>query len=202
MRLPEPPLLLITDRTAARKPLMDVLRAAFDGGCRWAMVREKDLPTSELAALVADIVEIAAPYGALVSVNGNAAAARAAGAHGLHLPQGMAMPDDGRELLIGVSTHSLGEVRQAAAAGADYVTFGPVFPSLSKPGYGPSTADGVRELAEAVAEASCPVIALGGVTAENAASCIAAGAAGVAVIGAVIGADDPSAAAAALVAAL
>jgi thiamine-phosphate pyrophosphorylase len=183
-------------------PLPDVVRAAFDGGCRWTMVREKDLSTPELAALVADIVEIAAPYGALVSVSGDAAAARMAGAHGLHLPQGAAVPDDRDGLLTGVSTHSLEELRHAVAAGADYVTFGPVFPSLSKPGYGPAAGDGVADLKAAVCETSCPAIALGGVTAENAAVCRAAGAAGIGVIGAIVSARYPAAAAAALIAAI
>ncbi len=181
-------------------PLLDVVRAAFDGGCRWVLVREKDLPTAELAALVADIVEIALPYGALVSVSADAAAARMAGAQGLHLPQGLSMIEERDGLLTGVSTHTLEELRHAVAAGADYVTFGPVFSSLSKPGYGPAVGEGVEELAAAVCETSCPVIALGGVTSENAAVCMAAGAAGIGVIGAIVSVPDPAAAAAALIA--
>jgi thiamine-phosphate pyrophosphorylase len=200
MSLPDPPLLLITDRRLASGPLVDVVTAAFEGGCRWVMVREKDLATAQLAPLVAAVVTAARPYGATVTVNGDAEAARVARAHGVHLPQRTVaetgVPDTGA--LVGVSAHSPGEAEEAAARpGVGYVTMSPVFGSVSKSGYGPCVGlGGLRAAAEAV---DCPVVALGGVTAGNAADCLAAGAAGVAVLGSVMQADEPFAAASSLV---
>ena len=204
MSLSEPPLLLITDRAMARRPLREVAAAALRGGCRWVMVREKDLAEAALARLVTDIIELARPYGAAVSVNGAARVAADCGARGVHLPQGHAVAEArravGRDALVGVSAHSFEEAANAAGEGADYLTASPVFATASKPGYGPALGlEGLSRLAGAV---DIPVLALGGVTAANAADCLAAGAAGVAVMGAVMRARDPERAVAALVVAL
>ncbi len=194
MSLPRPPLLVITDGAMARRPLSEVAAAAFSGGCRWLMVREKDLAEGDLAALVADIVSRARSFGAAVSVNGNARVAAACGARGVHLPQGPSVSEArrtaGRKALVGVSAHSLAEAERAAAEGADYVTITPIFANASKPAYGPSLGlDGLRRVVAAV---PVPVLALGGVTAENAVGCLGAGSAGVAVMGAVMRAEDPA----------
>ncbi len=195
MNLPAPPLLVITDRRApARWPLSDAVAAAFAGGCRWVMVREKDLPPAALAALVEEIVVLARPFGAAVSVNGNATVAAECSASGVHLPQGQdlaaARRIAGEAALVGVSAHSLDEAHAAEAQGADYVTLSPVFPSESKPGYGPALGpDGLARIAAAL---DIPVVALGGITAANAEECLATGAAGVAVLGAVMRAEDPA----------
>jgi thiamine-phosphate pyrophosphorylase len=103
----------------------------------------------------------------------------------------------GPSRLIGVSTHSAAEAAAAAPAGADFAVFGPVWAPLSKPGYGP--ARGAESFGAACrAAAGMPLYALGGVTAERVAALGGGGPAGVAVIGAVFGADDPAAAALAL----
>ena len=191
-RLPEPPLLVITDRTMTKRPLIQVVEAAFKGGCRWLMLREKDLDGDARDALAREIIDLAKPYGARVTVNRDPVA----GAHGVHLPQGCAVPGrhDG---LIGVSAHDLDEARRAAEAGADYITLSPIFPSASKPGYGPALGlDGLRRVA---ARLAIPIVALGGVGADNAAACLEAGAAGVAVMGGVMAAADPQAATATLI---
>lgn len=198
--LPDPPLLVITDRRLVRRPLVDLAAEVFAAGCRWVMVREKDLSGEALAELTAEIVAAARPYGATVSVNGDAEAARRAGASGVHLPQGV--EPSAASGLVGVSAHSVEEVGAAAAAGAGYVTFSPVFASISKQGYGPEDAAGLMRLRHVCASAAIPVIALGGVVAENAAACLAAGAAGVAVLGAVMQAADPGTATAALISAM
>ena len=204
MGLPKPPLLAITGRKTARRPLGDVAEAAFAGGLRWLMVREKDLAEDDLAALVEDIVARAMPYRALVSVNGDAAVAAGCGAGGVHLPQGHSVAEArrlaGDGALIGVSAHSLAEAERAAADGADYVTLSPVFPPTSKPGYGPAL--GVEALGRVAGGLAIPVVALGGIDAANAGGCIEAGAAGVAVLGGVMGAADPRQAVAALLAAI
>ena len=196
-RLPDPPLLVITDRTMTERPLADVVEAAFKGGCRWLMLREKDLDATAREALAAEIMAVAKPYGAQVIINRDYAAS----ADGIHLPQGCSVSEARRLVgpggLIGVSAHSLNEARSAAEAGVDYVTLSPIFLTASKPGYGPTLGlDGLRQIADSI---PTPIIALAGVDADNAAACLKAGAAGVAVMGGVMAAADPEAATAALI---
>jgi thiamine-phosphate pyrophosphorylase len=194
MRLPIPPLLLISDRRQARLPLAAIAAAAFAGGCRWFSLREKDLPPDERRRLLEKLVRIGHRCGAVVTVHADIEAVVAAAADGVHLPGG-ADPATGRarlaDALIGASAHSAGEAAALLRAGADYVTLSPIFPTASKPGYGPAL--GLAGLAEAVARASGAVIALGGIAPENAAACLAAGARGIAVMGAVMRAEDPGA---------
>jgi thiamine-phosphate pyrophosphorylase len=203
MRPPVPPLLLISDRIQARRPLTAIAEAAFAAGCRWFSLREKDLPADERRQILAALVELGHRCGAIVTVHDDVAAVVATGADGVHLPAG-ADPGSARarlpDALIGASAHSTREAATLLRAGADYVTLSPIFATASKPGYGPAL--GLSELAAAAAEASGPVVALGGITAENAASCIAAGAHGIAVMGEVMRAADPSTAAARLLRAI
>ena len=202
--LPDPPLLVITDRGQARAPLTEIAEALFQAGVRWLMLREKDLDAAARRHLLRDLVALGAPYGATVTVNGDLAAARAAGAAGLHLPTGgnleAARSVLGPGALLGASAHSLEEAITAADSGADYVTLSPVFESASKPGYGPAL--GPAGLGAVAARLAVPVIALGGVAAGNTGACLEAGAAGVAVMGAIMAAADPGAAARKLLAAL
>ena len=204
MSLPAPPLLIVTDRHQARAPLAALAGAAFRAGGRWLMLREKDLDPAARLALLKDLIALGAPYGAAVTVNSDLAAAAAAGAAGVHLPAGgdpaAARAALGAAALIGYSAHDQAEAMAAAAAGADYVTLSPVFASASKPGYGPCL--GPEGLRAAAARVPIPVVALGGVTAANAGSCLSAGAAGVAVMGPVMRAADPGAAVAELLAAI
>jgi thiamine-phosphate pyrophosphorylase len=122
------------------------------------------------------------------------------GADGVHLPGG-GDPRAARKrlpsALIGVSAHSARDAAAALRAGADYVTVSPVFPTASKPGYGPAL--GLDGLARMVMAAPGPVLALGGVTPDKAALCRAAGAGGIAVMGEVMRADDPRATVAQLI---
>jgi thiamine-phosphate pyrophosphorylase len=202
--LPVPPLLVITDRLSCRGKVEDVVAAALRGGCRWVMVREKDLDHAALVALARRIVADAAPVGATVVVNGDAGCAVAAGAAGVHLPQGGSVAEArqvaGEGALIGVSCHSESEIHSAARDGADYATLSPVFPTESKPGYGPVL--GLAAFAKLVRPAGLPVLALGGVGISNAAACQAAGAAGIAVMGGIMRASDPERTVAALIHAL
>ncbi len=204
VRLPDPPLLIITDRSQARAPLEAVAEAVFVAGGRWLVLREKDLDPAARLALLTDLVHLGKRYGATVTVNTDLAAARETGAAGVHLPAGRdlaaARAALGPEALIGASAHGREEAAAAAAAGADYVTLSPVFESASKPGYGPAL--GLEGLRGAAARIPVPVIALGGIDPDNAAACLAAGAAGVAVMGTVMRAADPGAVAAELLFAL
>ena len=193
MKLPRPPLLVITDRKLAGRPLPEVIEAACAAGCRWIMLREKDLPVPDLEALARTLTGIARPWEAKLVINGNLEAAAACGAAGAHLPQGhsvlAARARLGAKALIGASAHDEPEAMAAAEAGADYVTLSPVFESVSKPGYGPAL--GLAGLQEKAERLSIPVVALGGITAANAAACRQAGAAGVAVLGTVMAAERP-----------
>ncbi|MEE8535576.1 MAG: thiamine phosphate synthase [Kiloniellales bacterium] len=192
MRLPRPPLLLITDRHQARLPLEQVAEAAFEAGCRWLLLRDKDLPGPERLVLARQLVALARPHGALVQVSGDPGIVEAAGAGGVHLPRdgdcAAARARLGPEALIGLSAHDLGEARSAERRGADYVTLSPVFESTSKPGYGPALGpDGFGRIAAAI---SIPVLALGGVGVARISACLAAGATGVAVMGEIMRAAD------------
>lgn len=200
MILPDPPLLVISDRAQARRPLVAVAEAAFLGGCRWFSLREKDLPEGERRALLAALVALGRRFGAVVTAHEDIEAVAATGAGGVHLPAG-ASPAAARArlpgLLIGASAHSAAEAAALLREGADYVTLSPIFASASKPGYGPAL--GPDGLAAGVAAAGGAVIALGGVDAGNAASCLAAGARGIAVMGEVMRAVEPRLAVAQLV---
>lgn len=199
-RLPDPPLLVITDRRQARMPLQDVAAAVFENGGRWLLFREKSMVQAELLQGLARLTCIAHPFGGNVMVSADVAAALATGAGGVHLPArgdmggggiAAARAALGPAALIGYSAHNLAEAEAAQRAGADYVTLSPLFGSLSKPGYGPAL--GVETLRNVAARLSIPVIALGGVTADNARACLDAGAAGVAVMGEIMRAEDPGA---------
>src|SRR5271170_6060604 len=112
MRLPDPPLLVISDRSQARLPLVEVAAAAFKGGSRWFSVREKDLPAAERRALLADLVALGRRYGATVMAHDDIDAVVATGAGGVHLPGGGDLATARARLpqgLIGGSAHSAAE---------------------------------------------------------------------------------------------
>ena len=194
MPLPDPPLLVISDRGQARRPLIEVAEAVFAGGARWFSLREKHLPPGERRILLAKLVELGRRHGAVVTAHEDIEAVITVGADGVHLPNG-GDPRAARACLpqglICASAHSAADAAAQLGAGADYVTVSPIFLTASKPGYGPAL--GLDGLARIVAGAPGPVLALGGIDAANAALCRAAGAAGIAVMGEIMRADDPQA---------
>jgi thiamine-phosphate pyrophosphorylase len=179
------PLLVLTDRVraeAAGRSLADNVAAAVLAGARVVILREKDLPRDERRALARALLERLDPVDGALIVASDAALAREVGAAGVHLAAADPWPAaDG--LRVGVSCHSAADVEAARRRGAAYATLSPIFPTASKPGYGPAL--GVA----ALGGHGLPVYALGGIGPGNAAACVAAGAAGVAVMGAVM--DDP-----------
>lgn len=145
-------------------------------------IREKKLPTRQLHALVSRAVEITRGSSTRLLVNDRFDVALAAGADGVHLtstslPARIVREVCGPEFLIGVSTHSVEEARAARRGGADFVVFGPVFETESKREFGPP--QGLEKLQEVTNELeSFPVLAIGGVTLDNAEKCYAMGASG------------------------
>ena len=152
---------------------------SFVGTADWVQIRDKELAARELIAVVRRAVGTMGK----VLVNSRVDVAIAAGAAGVHLPAGSIAPSEWRGItppgfLIGVSCHTRDEVVRAEQEGADYVLFGPVFAPLSKTSaLAPRGLDELRRVSHAV---KIPVLALGGITWENAEACVGAGAAGVA----------------------
>ncbi len=186
--------LVLTDRRQATRPLADVVAAAVAGGARHVVLREKDLPRVRRLALAEELRAILEPAGGYLLVAGP----DPLGGTAIHLaatdppaPAGLA--------LVGRSCHGPDEVDRLSTE--DYATVSPVFPSASKPGYGPAL--GTAGVAALVSRTAKPLLALGGVgSPADAAACRAAGAAGVAVMGAVMRAPDPAAVVSALLSAV
>ena len=171
----------ITDsRTLVAETLLEAIGRNLAAGVTWIQIREKDLSARALFELVEADLKLPNPHGSQFLVNTRADVAIAAGAGGVHLPAGSPPARIWRRpgVLVGVSCHSVDDVRQAEIEGADYAVFGPVFPPRSK-----TTRDeprGLDDLRRAAAAVNIPVLALGGVTRENGDACVAAGAAGIA----------------------
>lgn len=202
MGLGLPPLLVLSDRHQAdRRPLVETMAAAVEGGARAVVLREKDLAPSQRLRLGTELAELLAPVGGMLMVAGpDVEMASTIGAAGVHLASADRFPAEPGELVVGRSCHGVADVLAAASEGADYATLSPVFLSASKPGYGPPL--GTRGLATAARATALPVVALGGITPANARSCMAAGAAGVAVMGTVMSAEDPTSVTAAVLSAI
>ncbi len=193
-------LYLITDRKQTRfgKSLESVLERAFEAGVRGVLLREKDLPDKECLLLAQRLRDLTLRHRVRLMVSGRVDIAMAVGADGVHMPSGVSGIGDvrgqiGVEKYLAVSTHSMDEARRAQDEGADFITFGPVFFTPSKAKYGQPV--GVEALEAVCREIKIPVFALGGINEENALEPLKAGAFGLAVISAVIAAEDPGVAA-------
>lgn len=157
--------------------------AAFQAGIHWFQIREKTIEGRTLFELTRRIVD-ARPPGRRVYVNARADIALAAHADGVHLPADALPPAAvttlSPKLSIGISCHNRAEVQAAQVAGVDYANLSPVFDTPSKRKFGPP--QGVEALREVCAAASIPILALGGITLDNARHCLGAGAHGIAAI--------------------
>ena len=189
MRLNLPITYPITSGKTTPQTISDTLRfvrAAVEAEVVLLQIREKSLPARVLYELATRAADITRDSKTRLLINDRADIARAAGADGVHLtsqslPAGVVRRTFGSEFLIGVSTHSLDEARAARDGGADFVVFGPVFETESKRGFGaPQGLDKLRQVADELR--GFPVLAIGGISLENAGACFDAGASGVAAI--------------------
>jgi len=187
-------LLVVTDRHQARRPLEQIIAEVLSAGARWIWFRDRDLEIPERRQLAMRLSKLVGSAGGCLSIGGDVELTVEAGTNAVHLPDIAAVAQArgllGPAALVGLSAHSIADVADAHAAGADYVTLSPIYQSASKPGYGPPLGAGAIERA---AEIGIPILALGGITASNAAMAMSAGAAGVAVMGSVMAADKPAA---------
>ena len=188
--------MLVTDRSLAggADRLVDAVAAAVEAGVNTVQLREKDLDTHALSALARRLRE-AIGGRALLIVNASADVVREVVADGLHLPADAPFARPAGQSLVGRSVHSVADAVLAEREGADYVIAGPVYETASHPGV---PAAGLRLVSGVVAAVSVPVVAIGGITASRVPDVLSAGASGVAVISAVLGAESPRDAASAL----
>ena len=188
-------LYLITDRKSTRgREISFVVEEALKGGVKMVQLREKDLSSRDLYATAYEMRKLTARYGALLCINDRIDIALAVNADGVHLgnssiPVPRARKILGANRLIGVSCHTMENAIDAQEKGADFITFGPVFYTPSKAAYGNPL--GVDKLGDITRTLRIPVFALGGVTREKVPQVIGAGAHGIALISAVMAADDP-----------
>ena len=195
LALPSPCLMLITERMG-RDRLIGIVREAVAGGVNAVQLRDKTATAEDLARTAA-VLRNHLPD-TLLLLNGWASRECGVGANGVHLPENgplieMVRRDIGPWGLVGRSIHTVEAAMRAAGEGADYLIAGTIFKSRSHPDIKPA---GIAFLRSVCAAVELPVLAIGGVTPENATDCMAAGTAGVAVLSAILHAADPRAAAA------
>jgi len=195
-------LYLVTDADLAQgRSLLDMVCAAVDGGVTCVQVREKTVSSRKYLERLAPVRDLLRERGVPLFVNDRVDIALAVEADGVHLgqtdmPLALARRIAGDRLIIGISCEAAQDAVEAERGGADYVSVSPVFATPTKTDTAPALGlDGVRAIRAAV---RVPVVTIGGINASNAADVIRAGADGVCVVSAIVGAPDPRAAAAAL----
>jgi thiamine-phosphate pyrophosphorylase len=188
---------LVTEPRSSPDELIRGATLALDGGVDWVQLRNKAASAAAMYVEALALVGITRQYGAQLAINDRLDVALAVNAGGVHLA-GQSLPVDaavklaGGRILVGRSVHGLAEATAAAADGADYVTFGHVFPTTSHPGLPPR---GLVELAAIVQAVDIPVLAIGGITVDNLDDVLKTGCAGIAVISAILSDPEPSRAA-------
>ncbi len=181
----------ITDRhQCAPTPLVDVVSELLDTGVTAFQLREKDLSDTALIKLAQPIAKLCHNYEAKLFINTHTSIACDVGAAGIHLPANAESVGSVKEtetddnFYVGCSVHSFEAAKKREAERADFVTYSPIYPTASKPGYGPAV--GTARLAEVVRGVELPVFALGGITPTRVSECLTAGAFGVAVMSGVM----------------
>ena len=194
-----PPLCFVTDATAPA-PVPAQAIAAAQGGAGWIQLRDKTRSDAELLPLARELKAALVPFGARLIVNDRVEVAVAAGAHGLHIGQGDGDPAAirariGPDMILGLSVEHADQLA-AVPQGVDYLGVGPVYATGSKPDHAPPI--GIDGFAAIAARTALPCIAIGGLTARDAAALKAAGGHGMAVVSAISRAADMTGAARAL----
>jgi thiamine-phosphate pyrophosphorylase len=188
--------MLVTDRRLAggEDALLRAVDAAIDGGVNAVQLREKDMPAAELLSLACRLREITAGR-ALLLVNGPLEVALEAGADGVHLPEDAQPPPSPWTFTWGRSVHSVEGALEAMGEAARHIIVGPIYETPSHPDAAALGLSIIRELAPIT---RAPLIAIGGITPQNAIDVMQAGAHGIAVISAILASDNPKSAAQAL----
>lgn len=185
-----PGLCLITDRKSSGRTAEEMVRIALEAGARWIQYREKEKTRRERYLEALKLRDLTRQFGALFIVNDEADIALAAEADGVHLGQDdLPLPEARKivgERIIGISTHSLSDAVAAQEAGADYIGFGPLFPTATKDAGTPRGVAMLREIKSAI---HIPVVAIGGISIGNLPEVLAAGADAVAVASAILRED-------------
>jgi thiamine-phosphate pyrophosphorylase len=187
--------LILDPAVAGSRSLADITSTALDAGVRLFQLRMKTPHTGEFYDLAARLVQLVRTGGGTFIVNDRVDVALAVGADGVHLGQEDLPLADARSILgpgklIGVSTHNLNQALEAEAGGADYIGFGPIFPTSTKEH--PDPVVGITGLCEVRAKVRIPIVAIGGINVSNIADVRAAGADCCAVVSAVLAAPDPA----------
>jgi len=175
----------------------DLARALLAGGARFLQLRAKGLTGAAFLDTAKAIVELARPFDAMVIVNDRADIARLSGAAGVHVGQEDLSPRAvrqvvGADAVVGLSTHTVEQLERALDEPVSYVAIGPVFGTTTKhTGYEAIGLERVAGAARRTTARSLPLVAIGGITLERAASVVAAGATSVAVIGDLLATGDP-----------
>ena len=189
-------LYLVTDRSALpATSLQDAVESCLAAGLKAVQLREKDLPVRDLLGLAHALRDSTRRHGARLLINDRADVALAVGADGVQragtsLPVSALRAISPPGFLIGASVHAVDEARTAESDGADFLLFGPVYDTPSKRRYG--APQGIAALERVTSAVGKPVFGVGGVTPARVAEVVRAGAAGVAVIGAILGAERPA----------
>lgn len=187
-------LYVITNRhLCAPKSLLTVVSEILDVGVKAIQLREKDLDDVALYELAKPISELCKTNNAYLFINTNVKVAMDVGAAGIHLPDSGVSVDyvkaqSESHFLIGCSTHSVDTAKKRETEGADFITYSPIYPTASKPEYGPAV--GVGNLEKLAKQVNLPVFALGGITPARVGECLRAGASGVAVMSGVVSPID------------
>lgn len=162
-------LCFITPSGADRQPLEQIVTSVLQCGVRWVQYRDKERDSGQLYQIALDLRAITSVYSAMLIINDRVDIALAVGADGVHLGQSDLPLVEARKLMgqkvIGISTHNVPEALEAESKGADYIGFGAVFPTQTKADAVTRGLQALRAVAESVA---IPVIAIGGITSENA----------------------------------